>query len=316
MRLRVFQAASTPAALALMRKALGPDAVIVATQELADGARVTAAVDTEDEDLASLLAPAPDAGLLADLARVLAYHGAGTGLLDRLKTGTGPAAAGDPTAALAAAIERACRFEPLTAGWTGTLVLVGPAGAGKTAAAAKLAAMALVAGRTPLVATADVKRAGGAAQLEALLRPVELPLVRAASADELARAVRAAPEAAPVIVDTTGVNPFRGDELAGLADLLHAARGEAVLVMPAGLCPQDSAELAANFAAMGARRMIAGRLDAARRFGGLLAAAEAGLAFAAASIGPLIGKPLAPLTATGLARLLMRGRDRTGGRSA
>ena len=72
--------------------------------------------------------------------------------------------------------------------------------------------------------------------------------------------------------------------------------------------------------ALGARHLLATKLDAARRLGGLLAAAEAGLAFAEAGIGPTIGQGLSPLSAGGLARLLLRHQElaerRTSGRRA
>ena len=57
---------------------------------------------------------------------------------------------------------------------------------------------------------------------------------------------------------------------------------------------------------LGSRRLLVTKLDAARRLGGVLAAADAGLAFCDAGIGPTIGQGLSPLSAGGLARLLLR----------
>ena len=75
--------------------------------------------------------------------------------------------------------------------------------------------------------------------------------------------------------------------------------------LPAGLSAGESTDIVGNFAALGCRRMVISRLDNARRLGGVLAAAQAGPALVAAGIGPMIGSGLKPLTAIGLARLLM-----------
>ena len=80
-----------------------------------------------------------------------------------------------------------------------------------------------------------------------------------------------------------------------------------VLVLDAGTGSADSAEMAQTFAALGSRWLLATKLDVARRLGGVLAAADAGLALAEAGIGPTIGRGLGALSPAGLARLLMRG---------
>ena len=65
--------------------------------------------------------------------------------------------------------------------------------------------------------------------------------------------------------------------------------------------------MAQTFAALGSRWLFATKLDVARRLGGVLAAADAGLALAEAGIGPTIGRGLGALSPAGLARLLVRG---------
>ena len=109
-----------------------------------------------------------------------------------------------------------------------------------------------------------------------------------------------------VLVDTAGVNPFRSGEVARLAQWLAPARAEVVLVLPAGTDAQDAIEIVGAFAAAGARRCVATRIDAARRVGAVVAAGAAGLALGEASVSPLIGKPMPPVTPAGLARLLLR----------
>ena len=114
------------------------------------------------------------------------------------------------------------------------------------------------------------------------------------------------PEGALVLIDTAGTNPLRAEDLAALADLAQAAKAEPVLVLSAGGDASESAEQGQLFSEIGCERMVAAKIDAARRFGGLLAAAENGkLSFAGSGISPEIANGFEFTGADGLARLLM-----------
>jgi flagellar biosynthesis protein FlhF len=89
--------------------------------------------------------------------------------------------------------------------------------------------------------------------------------------------------------------------------LAATAAAAMVLVLPAGLDPAEAADQARAFAALGARLLVATRLDMARRLGGILAAAEAGLALTEAGIGPGAADGLLPITPAWLAARLMTG---------
>ena len=77
-------------------------------------------------------------------------------------------------------------------------------------------------------------------------------------------------------------------------------------MLPAGLDPAEAAETAQAFRALGARHLLPTRLDAARRLGGVLAAAAAGLALTEAGIGQDPAGDLAPIDPAWLAARLLR----------
>jgi flagellar biosynthesis protein FlhF len=323
MRLKTVVAPDARQAMARLRAKLGEDAVIIATEDLPDGSvRITGAIESQDVELADLLAPVAASPCTERLLAVAAHHELPEGLRDRLLDSARIEVTGQPAVALAQALSAIFRFEPLgpcrpvstsglgpeadqpiaTAG--GALLLTGPPGAGKTASIAKLAAAAVLDGRPVRVVTADLGRAGGLEQLAALLAPLGLRPELAREPADLHR-FAASSEGATLLIDSPGLNSFRPADLGVLSGLVEASRAEPVLVLPAGLGVADSAEIGATYLALGARRILATKLDAARRLGGLLAAADVGLAFADAGIGPTIGQGLSPLSAGGLARLLL-----------
>ena len=173
MQLRVIHAADAREAMARVREALGEDAVILATQATADGGvRLTAAVERAEDDLASLLT-LPDASAAEhEIAAALAYHAAPQVARNGVLAALPREAVGDTAVLLAQGLAGWARFRPLSDRTDRPLMLVGPHGAGKTAATARLVVDALLAGRTLRVLSTDTARPGGLAQLEALLHPL------------------------------------------------------------------------------------------------------------------------------------------------
>ncbi len=154
--------------------------------------------------------------------------------------------------------------------------------------------------------TADGQRAGATEQLAAFTRLLGLDLVVAAHPVALARAIANRPEGAPVLIDLPGCDPFATQEREESSALAATVGGCLVAVLPAGLDPAEAADLAAAYGEAGARLMVATRLDLARRIGGVLAAADAGLALAEAGIGPGAADGLVPLTPALLADRLLQ----------
>lgn len=337
MRLRSFTANSLPEAMRRVRDVLGPDAVILSSQPSEDGrgVRVTAALEddplesltrdispggTADTAIERVTGAANDGALsLDEISEALTYHRTPPALFDRL-VGTAAALAAQDNAmvlggpfggrfggALGGALETEFTFAALPERpGLRPLLLMGPPGAGKTAAAAKLCARVRLAGGRTSVVTMDTVKSGGLAQITAFAQALGADLLQAPDIDALANAVAACPPDNFVVIDTIGANPFDAGDRDRLGLAVGAADADPVAVLPAGGDPADCAEAATVFAELGAQRLIVTKIDAARRFGGLLSAAQAGhFALMATSASPTISDPLLPLDSASLARLLL-----------
>ena len=305
MQLKTFTAPTISEAIAHAREELGEDALVVASDASdTGGIRVTAAIERENGGAAHVHDPADVADAVF---HALAFHGAPPTLAERLVKAAAGMEAGDALLAFAGAVDSGFRFHPL-AGQNGgqAMMLVGPPGVGKTVTTAKLAARASLKGLSVGVITTDTRRAGGVEQLEAFTRILEIDLVTADTAGDLADAIRRVRDSDCVYIDSAGTNPFNQTEMAYLSERIEASQAEPILVLAAGGDSREAAEIAEAFAAVGTRRLIATRVDVARRLGGLLAAADAGqLTFSEVSITPHVADGLIPINPLSLARLLM-----------
>lgn len=305
MRLVSFVARTSQQAMAELRARLGDEAVIVTTQTLENGdVRITGAVAEKDIDLVDVLTPIVNQQDVDWLTGLGEYHEWPKALCDRFRTAFAETAAGDPKTTLISLMHSIYRFDGLGSHNDRPLLLSGPPGSGKTATIAKLAALQVLADKSVDVLTMDVERAGALEQLTTLLDPLG---VRPKIVPKLydARSVLASCSSDLILIDGPGTNPYSSSDLGSLSNVIGQFGAELLLVMEAGRSPSDSAEIGESYAALGARRMVVTKLDMTRRLGGLLAAAYTGLAFCGAGIGPTIGDGFRPLTADGLARLLL-----------
>jgi len=308
MRLRRFTAANLPAAMEQIRASMGPEAIILSTQEEAGGqVLVTAALEGEPLDPTDRPV-ADEIKALEAIERALEFHRVPPKLSDGLLLDAQPLGRDDRPSALADALERHLTFAPANfVKCANPIMLVGLPGTGKTAIAAKIGLAARLAERPFRLITLDGAKTGGMAQAEGFASSLGAELCEAKSPEELRRVVEAAPAGALVLIDTPGHNPFRAASLAGLTILLEAASAEAIQVIAAGGDSAEAAEIAHAFRRVGARRMIVTKLDLARRLGGLLSAAsDGGGALAAITDAPEVTGGLSEVTPIGLAELLLR----------
>ncbi|MFV3074499.1 GTPase [Niveispirillum fermenti] len=318
MRLKSFHAPTMQDAMRLVREVLGDDAIIVATREEEGvGVRVTAAIE-EDEGILATYAPvaAPNPLRFMEpagpdpidvVSDALLRHGVPAELNQRLIDSIEDFDTRDPLTALAAALDAVFTFQPLPDGRSPRpVMLVGPPGGGKTLTVAKLCARCALQKRPVGVISTDTIRAGGIEQLQAFTRVLKLRLITVEDPLALSDAVEVSKGMEQVLVDSAGRNPYNAQDMKDLHEFVTATEIEPVLVLPAGLDPVEAVEIARAFRQVGARRLLSTRMDMARRYGSLLAAAhEAGLAFADVSATTKVADGLTALTPTILAKMMM-----------
>jgi len=305
MRLRSFTAQTMKEAMHLVRIELGSDAIILATEKIGRAVKVTAALDHE----AILRRPAdmPDAKPLDLIAAALDFHGVPRDLSDRLTDMSGNFLLDNPHQALAAALRSHFVHQPIMERKPAQpILLVGLPGAGKTSCLAKLVARARARNWPAAVITCDLEKAGGIEQLDSYAKALSVPAFQAKDEQGLRRVMTQIPADAFVIIDSAGSNPLAPAELDRLVSLGQAVKAELVLVVAAGGDVSESAELGQLFSETGAKRMIPTRIDTARRYGGILAAADAGkMALGEFSVSAEIARGLIPGGAELIAQLLL-----------
>ncbi len=314
MRLRTFTAPTIAQALRQVRAELGEDAIILSTESGRAGARLVAAIEMavagDADDDFQAFEPASEAPASSETGRdtlqaALLWHGIPSPLGDRLLRAA--AHLQEAGAALAAALGATLTFQPLADRPCGRpVMLVGPAGVGKTLTAAKLIVDAHRLDRPTVAASCDTRRAGGFEQLDAFTRILGLPLARIEGDAGLGDIAAAAAGGTTAVIDTAGCCPFSTEEMQALNKQIEASNAEPILVLPAGIDPAEAGDVASAFARIGCRRLIATRIDVSRRLGGLVAAAADGrLAFAGASISPHAADRPAAVNEGSLARLIL-----------
>jgi len=191
------------------------------------------------------------------------------------------------------------------------VALVGPAGAGKTLTAAKLAArFALVEKRRVVLLTVDTRRVAALDQLKAHASIIGVPAAACYSPDELALALDECAGAGAVIIDTPGRSVRDARHAAELAEFMAAARpDETHLVLSLAMRRDDALAASRHLAAAAPNRLTLTHADDAAAFGAAFAVAlEAGLCPAFLGTGQRVPEDLEEATAAGLADYVL-GRD-------
>ena len=262
MTINRYTAATMQQALARVKAALGPEAVILETASAPGEVTVTAAVDRMPAPIgaASGELVGEVRQLLGVVRELVDEHwrrerpGLGRELLPLQRALLAQGVDGVIAAALVQATEaRLGGGAPLAAALAGALgepspggakrvrLFMGPPGDGKTTTIAKLAAQQRRAGRRVALVTTDTYRVGATAELETYGRALGAPVLAAADARALVQALARAADADLVLVDTAGAGPGQGPQLAELAALAEAAGAGAARTLVASAAAGSSA---------------------------------------------------------------------------
>jgi flagellar biosynthesis protein FlhF len=151
------------------------------------------------------------------------------------------------------------------------VALVGPAGAGKTVTAAKLAARAQMSRGGTAILNLDGNGFTSPGPLETLAAILDVSYAAAVSADDLARATGQAPLGGTLVIDTPAVGVADEAGLARLVHLLAAASPDEVhLVLPATMKTADALAAVRAFSAAGVTHLLFTRLDETTSCGSVL----------------------------------------------
>ncbi len=303
MKMRTFTAASVPAAMEMVRREMGDDAVIISqgVGPNGKGVQITAAADNIPPQDQTYENP------IDVIGETLDKHGVPRKLQDKILTVVERLELDDPAMSLAGAFDTIFKFSPLPDAPTDKpVVLLGVPGVGKTVTIAKFASRAVMAGAKTVCITADAERAGAVEQLEAFTKILKIDLLRAKNMNELKDALAACPKNISIFIDTAGVNVLRSEDIENIKQTVNITGAEPVFVYAAGGDAADAAEIGSIFKDIGVKKLLVTRMDMTRRYGSILAAADAGeFEFTNVSITPHIGNGLSSINPLSLARIFL-----------
>ena len=227
MPLKTYRGPAAAPLLAQAQAELGPDAVVIRTVQTAGGIELLAGDPETAEAVGRLMA----------------------------QTAPAPANAARPRVATPAG-------SPAT-GRRDILALVGPTGAGKTTAIAKLAAHPrLWDGRRVGLLCLDTYRVGAVAQLAAYAEASERPIETVYESADLPRAMARLARCEVLLVDCPGRGPRAQRDADAVRDLLgQIGVDEIHLALPAGLQRDVASRLIEHHVARGATHLLATKVD-------------------------------------------------------
>lgn len=339
MKMKQIRAASMQDALALARRELGEGAVLLDSKksDTKDIIVTFAVEDTEDDlalahriidDTADILPFTPDIARATTpkveinhpaidiIAEAIAFHALpqplAEGLMDRAQRAhlSADSLINVAESALAEALAGQFNFSPIATAAkppAKALMLVGPHGAGKSSAIAKLATELTLQKQRVTLISSDMEKMGATESLAKLAEILKCPFHVTDSRAAMKKLLAEPALQGWVLIDSAGVNIYEFRELKAMGELAGLHGVEPILTCPAAMDAHEAGEMASVFSFLPIERMLLTRTDAVRRLSGLFAALATGgyrLSNYSSSAAP--SDACTPLSAAGLARLMLR----------
>ena len=186
------------------------------------------------------------------------------------------------------------------------IALVGTSGAGKTTAAAKLAAHFASRDKRVALVSTDTDRVGGLEQIRAYAGILDLPIDLAYTPDEMREVMQNRRDTDLIIVDTAGISPIDRVQKETLKDILReAAPNEIHLVISAPTGLRQMRDTVEGFKEIGIDRLLFTRLDETPRYGAACSIAiESGISVSYVTNSRIVPGDLVDADATTLPRAL------------
>lgn len=311
MRLKTFQAKNIGDALNQIRTELGREAIIVSTTELKDGVQVTAAVKYEGNENQEVISapqslPAPNQhkkkpeviktlDLVNSIYQICAHHRLTENFRDSWLEVLSPMMT-QSSNCLDASLQT---LIPINPQWINSLhfetpvVLVGPAGSGKTVAFAKLAAHLLSMGKKVKAVTTDCVKAGAIAQAKVYFEAMGQEIIKAPNKAALSKIFQNLERDEIMLVDTPATNIYNTQSMNALHNLVTGIPCSLTVVLPALMDAQEASDQAKAYKTLNAKQIIISQMDNTSHYGSIVTAPfESGLELACYSASPNLGDGL------------------------
>lgn len=309
MRLKQITAPTMQEAMQQAKRALGDDAILLETRKLPGnrGTTLVFAIDGADDEAGAppppkmpptapraapsnppraADAPKPDHPALAVLTQALESHNAPASLLRALtesaQTARMPATAPIDAAEslLTDALAKHLKFHPIDI-FSKTypsraLMFVGPHGAGKTSAIAKLATQLTLAKQPVVLISTDTEHMGATETMQGLsdILKCELHIVNKRAL--LRELVKQTLGTGWILIDSFSVNIYEFAQMKALGELAGLQGIEPILTFPAEMDTEEAIEMAGVFSFLPIERVLVTRIDATRRLSSIFAVLNAG----------------------------------------
>jgi len=312
-KLKTVSARTVPEAMAEVRQTLGDEAIIVSSLKMPSGGVqlvvATGKVSSDKQITQAVLKQMAGADTDERVRAVLNAHRVPDVLAENIIREIHTSAS-EVQGMLSEAFRNIFTFSPILPMKTQrAFLLTGRPASGKTTTLLKWALNAKRQKIKVALLSLDNQKAGAVSGLQSLTDVMHIPFGVVDDLSQLAFNVhKYRQEADLVLIDSVGLNPWQATDMAFLAEVNRACDGiEPVLTLPAGLDVLESGEIAVQFARLGCTRLIATGMDISGVYGNILnAACTANLALAYYTCGPMPTDELKPLSASGLADLLLQ----------